>query len=239
MKKAILLSGLMLGILGISYSQSSIEFIPMGGYTFPEKLSFDQSFGRIGDAINVGGSFQFNFNRHFGLELMYNRVDATAKMYDYGSSLNQAPVYQTQAGINYIMLGPVSTAQVPGSPVHLFFGALLGAAIYTPGPADISYSNAAFAWGLQTGANIYITRRLGLRISGRLLSGAAPHHGSGYYFGRFGENHGGYFSNPPIYQLGFNAGLVIGLGQALPEYKPAERNPRRRLAPRSRRYYYY
>ena len=238
MKKTILLTGLMLGILGISFSQSSIEFIPMGGYTFPEKLNFDQSYGRIGDAFNVGGSFQFNFNRHFGLELMYNRVDATAKMYDYGNPVNRPPFYQTQTGINYIMLGPVSTAQVPGSPVHLFFGALLGAAIYTPGPDDLS-SNVGFAWGLQTGANIYFTRRLGLRISGRLLSGAAPNHGSGYYFGSFGESHGGFFSNPSIYQLGFNAGLVIGLGQALPEYKRAERTPHRRPASHPRRYYYY
>ncbi|HEY4154122.1 MAG TPA: hypothetical protein VGM24_01805 [Puia sp.] len=237
MKKTIWITVLMFGIMGYSFGQSAIEFIPMGGYTFPDKLSFDHSFGRIEDGYNVGGSFQFNFNRHFGLELMYNRVDAQAKMYDYGSSMSQAPFYQTRSATNYIMLGPVSSVQVPGSPVQLFFGAMLGAAIYTPGPDDFS-SNASFAWGLQTGTNIYFTRRLGLRLSARLLSATASDHGSGYYFGSFGESHGGYFSNPPIYQFGFNAGLVIGLGRALPEYRRPAR-PQRRPAPHPRRYYYY
>ncbi|MDP4128968.1 MAG: hypothetical protein Q8918_04955 [Bacteroidota bacterium] len=236
MKKTIWLTCFLFGLLGLSFGQSSIEFIPMAGYTFPEKLNFNDSYGRLGDAINLGGSFQFNFNRHFGLELMYDRVDATAKMYDYGSPINRAPFYQTQAGINYIMLGPVSTVQVPGSPVHLFFGVLLGAAVYTPGPDDLS-SNAGLAWGLQTGANIYFTRRVGLRISARLLSGTAPDQGSGYYLGSFGESHNGYYSNPSIYQFGLNAGLIIGLGHALPEYRRTERQ--RRHAPRPRRYYYY
>jgi hypothetical protein len=238
MKKTIWIIALVLGGMGYSFGQSAVEFIPMAGYTFPDKLRFDQSFGRIGDALNVGGSFQFNFTRHFGLELMYNRVDATAKMYDYGSSPNDAPFYKTQAGINYLTLGPVSRIQVPGSPVHLFFGALIGAAIYTPGPDNFS-SNAAFAWGLQTGTDIYFNRRLGLRLSARLLSANATDQGSGYYFGSFGETHGGYFANPPIYQFGFNAGLIIGLGRALPEYtRPAVR-PQRRHVPPPRRYYYY
>lgn len=237
MKKTIWIILLMLGSLGYSFAQSSIEFIPMAGYTFPDKLSFDHSFGRIDGGLTLGGSFQFNFTRNFGLELMYNRMDATAKMYDYGSTINQSSFYRTQAGINYIMLGPVSSIQVPGSPVHLFFGALLGAAVYTPGPDDFS-SNAGFAWGLQTGTNIYFTRRLGLRLSARLLSSMASNHGSGYYFGSFGESHGGYFSNPAIYQFGFNAGLVIGLGQPSKVYQHSQR-PQRRTPPRPRRYYYY
>jgi hypothetical protein len=238
MKKTVLLSCFLLGIMGYSFAQSSIEFIPMAGYTFPEKLNFNNAYGRLGDAVNLGGSFQFNFSRRFGLELMYNRVDATAKMYDYGGSVNRTPFYQTQAGINYIMLGPVSTVQVPGSPVHLFFGALLGAAIYTPGPDDLS-SNAGLAWGLQTGANIYFNSRLGLRLSARLLSGTAPDQGSGYYLGSFGESHNGYYANPSIYQFGFNAGLIIGLGRPLAEYRRPVRQQQRRPAPHPRRYYYY
>jgi hypothetical protein len=237
MKKTISLAGLMFVLLGFSYGQSSIEFIPMAGYTFPDKLNFDQSYGRISGGLNLGGSFQFNFSRHFGLELMYDRMDAPAKMYNYGGSIDQAPIYQTQSGTNYIMVSPVSTVQVPGSPVHLFFGALLGAAIYTPGPTNFS-SNAGFAWGLQTGANIYFTQRLGLRISARLLSAEAPGQGSGYYFGSFGENHGGYYTNPSIYQFGFNAGLIIGLGRPLAEYKRPQRTYRRSPPPQ-RRYYYY
>ncbi len=235
MKKTIWLTGLMLGILGFSFGQTSIEFIPTAGYTFPDRLDFNQSYGRIGDAVNLGGSFQFNFSQRFGLELMYDRVGAPAKMYDYPSHADQAPFYQTQAGINYIMAGPVSSVQVPGSPVHLFFGALIGAAINTPGPTDLS-GNAGFAWGLQTGTDIFFNPRLGLRISARLLSAEPPGGGSGYYFGSFGETNGGYFSNPSIYQFSFNAGLIIGLGRPLPQYVRQQRSYRR---PPPRRYYYY
>jgi hypothetical protein len=239
MKKTIWITVLTLGIIGYSFGQSSIEFIPTAGYTFPDKLSFDQSIGRIDDGLNLGGSVQFNFTRNFGLELMYNRVDADAKMYDYGSNMSSRPFYQTHAGINYILIGPISSVQVPGSPVHLFFGGMLGAAVYTPGTDDFS-GNAGFAWGLQTGTNIYFTRKLGLRLSARLLSATPSNHGSGYYFGRFGENHGGYFSNPPIYQFGFNAGLIIGLGQASKAVQQHSSGPARRShVPRPRRYYYY
>ena len=238
MKKTIWITFLTLGIIGYSFGQSSIEFIPTAGYTFPDKLSFDQSFGRIDDGLNLGGSVRFNFTRNFGLELMYNRVDADAKMYDYGSNMSSRPFYQTHAGINYILIGPISSVQVPGSPVHLFFGGMLGAAVYTPGTDDFS-GNAGFAWGLQTGTNIYFTRKLGLRLSARLLSATPSNHGSGYYFGSFGENHGGYFSNPPIYQFGFNAGLIIGLGQASKVQQRPARPERRSHVPRPRRYYYY
>jgi hypothetical protein len=159
-------------------------------------------------------------------------------MYDYGSNMSSRPFYQTHAGINYILIGPISSVQVPGSPVHLFFGGMLGAAVYTPGTDDFS-GNAGFAWGLQTGTNIYFTRKLGLRLSARLLSATPSNHGSGYYFGSFGENHGGYFSNPPIYQFGFNAGLIIGLGQASKAQQRPARPERRSHVPRPRRYYYY
>ncbi len=69
MKKWILLSGIMCCMFGISFAQSSIEFIPTGGYTFGDKLDFANTFGRIDAAFNYGGSFQFNFNRHMGIEI--------------------------------------------------------------------------------------------------------------------------------------------------------------------------
>jgi len=72
MKKWILLSGLMCCMFVVSFAQSSVEFIPTGGYTFADKLNFANSFGRVDAAFNYGGSFQFNFNRNFGIEVAYN-----------------------------------------------------------------------------------------------------------------------------------------------------------------------
>ena len=51
MKKGILLSAFLCCIFGISFAQSSIEFIPTGGYTFADKLNFTSTFGRIDAAL--------------------------------------------------------------------------------------------------------------------------------------------------------------------------------------------
>jgi hypothetical protein len=233
MKKCILLVGLMSCILGCSYAQSTIEFIPMGGYTFADQLNFSNTFGRIESGFNYGGSFQFNFTRRIGIELMYNRMDVDANLYNYGAVPGDIPQYHTNGAINYIMAGPVSSFPLPGSNASLFVGASLGAAIFSPSPNTFS-SNAAFAYGFQAGANIYINPQVGIRLSGRLL-GAAPT-SSGYYFGYWGDPGGYYYSHPGIVQFGFNVGLIIGLGSVLPEYhKPA----RMHRAPPQRKYYYY
>jgi hypothetical protein len=234
MKKLVLLSGVLCCVLG-AFAQSSVEFIPTVGFTFPDKLNFANTFGRIDAGVNYGGSFQFNFNRHIGVEVMYNRMQVPAKMYNYGAVPGDAPIYQTSAGINYIMAGPVSSFPLPGSPVSLFFGADLGAAVFTPSPNTFS-SNASFAYGFQMGANIHIDERFGIRLSGRLL-GTAPT-SSGYYFGGFGDSGGAYFTDPGIVQFGFNVGFIIGLGRPLPAYQRPEGRSHR--APREpRKYYYY
>ena len=234
MKKLILLSGLLCGMIGSGMAQSSIEFIPQGGYTFADQLNFNSTFGRIDAGFNYGGSFQFNFNRHIGIEFLYNRMQVPAKLYNYGALPGDVPIYQTSAGINYIMAGPVSSFPLPGSPVSLFFGADLGAAIFTPSPNSFS-SNAAFAYGFQAGTNIYVDPRFGIRLSARLL-GTAPT-SSGYYFGGWGDTGGYYSSNPGIVQFGFNVGIIIGLGQILPAYQQPQR--RYRTPPPPRKYYYY
>jgi hypothetical protein len=234
MKKLILLSGLACCMCIAGFAQSTIEFIPQGGYTFGDKLDFANSFGKLDAGFNYGGSFQFNFNRRIGLELMYNRMQVPAKLYNYGAIPGDNPIYQTSAGINYIMAGPVSRFPLPGSPVSLFMGADLGAAIFTPSPNSFS-SNAAFAYGFQAGADIFVDPRFGIRLSGRLLGTAPP--SSGYYFGYWGDPGGYYVTNPGLVQFAFNIGIIIGLGNELPEYQKVERPHHSPRPPR--KYYYY
>ena len=232
MKKGILLSGLLCCMFG-AFAQTSIEFIPMGGYTFADKLNFSSTFGRIDAGFNYGGSFQFNLNRRLGIEVMYNRMHVPANLYNYGAVPGDQPLYSTVAGINYILAGPVSSFPLPESPVSLFFGADLGAAFFTPQPNTFS-SNVYFAYGLQAGANIYVDPRFGIRLSARLL-GTAPT--SGYYFGYWGEPGSYYYNEPSILQFGFNLGFIIGLGNVLPAYQKAQKPPRQHRPPR--KYYYY
>jgi hypothetical protein len=232
MKKGLLFSLFLCCMFGASFAQSSIELIPQGGYTFADKVNFANTFGRIDEGFNYGGSLQFNFNRHIGIEFMYNRMDVPAQIFDYGALPGDVPLYQTNAGINYVMAGPVSSFPLPHSPANLFFGADLGAAFFSPNPYDFS-SNVKFAYGFQFGTNIYLDPKVGIRLSGRLL-GIAP--SNGYYFGGWGDPGGYYGYNPGIVQFGFNVGIIIGLGEVLPVYQKAERAPR---GPKPRKYYYY
>jgi len=232
MKKGILLSTLLCCMLGVSFAQTSFEIIPQAGYTFADKVNFYNSFGHINEGFNYGGSMQFNVNRHFGFEIMYNRMDVPAQIYNFGAMPGDAPLYQTNAGINYIMAGPITTFPLPGSPANLFFGVDLGAAIFTPNPVDFS-SDVKFAYGFQFGTNIYLNPNVGIRLSGRLL-GTAPT--GGYYFGSWGYPGSYYGYNAGILQFGFNAGLIIGLGQVLPAYHKPNRPPQYH---QPRKYYYY
>jgi hypothetical protein len=234
MKKWVIFSGFLCCIAGISFGQTTIEFIPTGGYTFGDKMNFGNTFGTIDAGYNYGGAFQFNFSRHFGFEFSYNRLQVPASLYNNGELPGDKPIYQTSAGINYIMAGPVTRFTLPESPVSLFMGADLGAAIFTPSPNTFS-SNAVFAYGFQAGADIFVDPRFGIRLSGRLL-GTAPTT-SGYYFGEWGYPGSYYASGPGLVQFGFNVGLIIGLGRELPVYHKTARPTHPQPPPR--RYYYY
>jgi Outer membrane protein beta-barrel domain len=228
MKKLIFATAFLALLQISSYAQTSFEFVPGAGYTFSDQVGFGNSYGRIDGAVNYGGSFLFNANRSFGLELMYNRMDTRYGIYNYGE---QAPVEKSNLSANYIMVGPVQSFNIPGSSVRPYIGAMVGAAWFEPGPADNS-SNTKFAWGAQAGVNVNVSPRFGLRFGARLLA-PVEGGGAGLYFGNFGGgvSYSGYSS---VYQFGLNAGLIIGIGKVLPQYRPSRYRPH----PRYYRYNY-
>jgi hypothetical protein len=88
-----------------------------------------------------------------------------------------------------------------------------------------------FAAGFQLGTNIYVSPRVGLQLKAQMLSPVDAAGGS-LFFSNYGSG-GGISTYSSMYQFSLNAGLIIGLGQILPEpgYHPGHR-------PRYRRYYY-
>src|SRR6516162_7608016 len=100
MKKTALLSLFTFVCIFHTMAQTSFELVPTGGYTFPDQVNFYNAYGRIEESLNYGGSLMFNASRHFGIELMYNRIEASSGIYDYGS---QSLLQQEHVAINYIM----------------------------------------------------------------------------------------------------------------------------------------
>jgi hypothetical protein len=231
MRKIIFTVALAVFVASCSWAQTSVELIPTAGYTFASRTDFYDSYGRINGGLNLGGSLKFNLNRSFGMEVLYSHMNTQSGLYEYGYGGNK--LSGGDLALDYIMLGGVQSFGIPNSTVRPFLGAFLGAAVLTPGTADYS-NDTKFAVGVQLGANIYVSPRLGLQLKAQLLS-PVDAAGGDFFFSNFGSG-GGISTYSSIYQFSLNAGLIIGLGQVLPEQIYSR--PARRPGPRHYRYYY-
>jgi hypothetical protein len=216
-----------------SFSQAQVELIPNAGYTFPSRTDFYDVYGRINGGLNLGGSLKFNLNRNFGLEVLYDHMSTQSGVYQYGYGGEK--LAGGDLSLDYIMLGMVPSFGIPGSTVRPFIGALVGAAVLTPGVNSVYSSDTKFAMGLQLGTNIYCSPRIGFQLKAQLLS-PVDGGGGGFYFSNYGVGSSA-SSYSSIYQFSLNAGLIIGLGQVLPE-QVYHRSYRTRARPRPYRYYY-
>ena len=217
-----------------SFAQTQIELIPNAGYTFPSRTDFYDTYGRINGGLNLGGSLKFNLNRSLGVEVLYNHMNTQSGLYEYGYGGEKLAGGDLK--LDYIMLGLVPSFGIPGSTVRPFVGAFLGAAVMTPGAANTDYtSETKFAVGFQLGTYIYCSPRVGIQLKAQMLS-PVDGSGGGFYFSNYGagSNISTYNS---IYQFSLNAGVIIGLGQVLPQ-QVYHRSYRPRARPRPYRYYY-
>jgi hypothetical protein len=227
-KIAIILSVVLVFLsAGRTLAQTSVELIPQVGYAFPERNDFYNTYGRVAGGLNLGGAVNFNINRNFGIEVLYNHVSSSSGVYNYGydggTQINGGNLSQ-----DFIMAGPVISGNIPNSTVRPFLGLLFGADIMTPGPGY--QSNSYFAVGFQLGTNIYISPRVGIQLKAQFLSPAGGAGGAFYYNNYYG---GQIDPNQSTYQFTLGGGLIIGLGRVLPQPRPASRRPR----PRYYRYY--
>jgi hypothetical protein len=230
-KTAIILPAVLLLAIH-SFAQTSVELIPAAGYTFASRTDFYNDYGRIAGGLNLGGSIKFNINRSTGIEVLYSHMSTTSGIYQYGPDRTQ--LAGGNLNLDYIMLGPVQSFNIPNSTVRPFIGALLGAAIFTPDANSGNSSDTRFAMGFQLGTNIYVSPRVGIQLKAQLLS-PVDGAGGGFYFSNYGSG-GGLNTYSSIYQFSLGGGLIIGLGRVLPEQ--VYRRPARRPGPRHYRYYY-
>jgi hypothetical protein len=233
MRKILILLPLAVLLAMHSFAQTQVELIPAAGYTFPSRTDFYDSYGRVNGGLNFGGSLKFNLNRNFGLELMYNRMNTQSGLYQYGYGGDK--LAGGDLTLDYFMLGGVES--FGNGQVRPFIGAFLGAAVLTPGtdPSNNYSNDTKFAMGFQLGTNIYVSPRVGLQLKAQMLS-PVDGSGGGFYFSNYGAGASidGYSS---VYQFSLNAGLIIGLGQILPE-QVYHRRTYRPARPRPYRYYY-
>jgi hypothetical protein len=231
MRKIAIIVSVVLLSAASSFAQTSVELIPQAGYSFPARNDFYNDYGRVAGALNLGGAINFNVNRNFGFEVLYNHQSSSSSVNNYGfdGGTQLAGGHLMQ---DYIMGGLVFSGSIPNSTVRPFLGLLLGADILTPAAGSGYSSNGYFAGGFQVGANIYISPRVGIQLKAQLLTPFNSAGGAYYYSNYYG---GGINPNQSIYSFTLGGGLIIGLGRILPE--PVYHRPARRPRPRYYRYY--
>lgn len=178
MKKYLLLIVVFFFSLAMS-AQSAHSFLLnlYGGYTFSDKVDFDNSYARVEDGFEYGIGLEYFIMDNASIELKYNRLDTHMPFYTK-TSLNDgaiAPGTQLNAGddkgaINYILadytyyFGSASQKAIP------FLGAGAGISILeTPQSGSGTY----FAWEIKAGVKIKTDSALSINLHAYLQSMSA------------------------------------------------------------------
>ena len=215
--KKIMLIPVLLFIVASASAQSKLRLNGYASYVFND--GFDEAndvntyySGKVKGGLQWGGGFEFFTNPYYSLELMYLNKSTTAPV-DFRAGLtNPAKHEDFDVSLNYILLAgnrfkPMSNGKVEG-----FGGLMMGVVISdvkAPSTGE-SGSNTNFAWGGRIGANIWLSSRMGLRLSTQILASTKAT-GGDLYFSYYGpvvlEDY------TTLWQYGLGGGLTFRLGK--------------------------
>ena len=214
--KKIMLIPVLLFIVASASAQSKLRLNGYASYVFND--GFDEANdvntyfrGKVNGGLQWGGGLEFFTNPYYSLELMYLNKSTTAPV-DFRAGLTtQARHEDFDVSLNYILLAgnrfkPMSNGKVEG-----FGGLMMGVLITdvkSPSTGE-SGSNTNFAWGGRLGANIWLSDRIGLRLTTQILASTKAT-GGDLYFSYYGpivlEDY------TTLWQYGLGGGLTFRLG---------------------------
>ena len=214
--KKIMLIPVLLFIVASASAQSKLRLNGYASYVFND--GFDEANdvntyfrGKVNGGLQWGGGLEFFTNPYYSLELMYLNKSTTAPV-DFRAGLTtQARHEDFDVSLNYILLAgnrfkPMSNGKVEG-----FGGLMMGVLISdvkSPSTGE-SGSNTNFAWGGRLGANIWLSDRIGLRLTTQILA-TTKATGGDLYFSYYGpivlEDY------TTLWQYGLGGGLTFRLG---------------------------
>ena len=148
-----------------------------GGYTFKDKVEFDNSYAYVEDGFEYGAGLEYFIMDNASIELKYNRLDTSMPLYTTILTPNGglAPGTQVNAGddkgaINYVLadytyyFGSSSQKAIP------FLGAGAGVAILeSPQNGNGTY----FAWEVKAGVKVKTNSPLSINLHAYLQSMSA------------------------------------------------------------------
>jgi outer membrane protein W len=178
MKKNYLLFVVFFFSLAVS-AQSSKSFLlnVYGGYTFSDKVEYDNAYGYVEDGFEYGIGLEYFFIENNSIELKYNRLDTKLPLYALPLR-NQVNAGDDKGAVNYILadytyyFGSNSQKALP------FVGAGAGVSILeTPKSGNGTY----FAWEIKAGVKIKTNSPVSINLHAYLQSMSAAV-GNDYYW---------------------------------------------------------
>lgn len=183
----------------------TVEITPFGGYVFPATMNADGGDVRFNGNGQYGAMINIGVSRVMDVDLIYNRSDTKADVNSYYSLAGNA--WQVPISINYMHVGFTKNFRV-NPLVSPFVGFNLGTCLFYP--KEKYQEEWFFSMGLNGGAKIYFSKRVGLRIQAQAFM---PIQGSGFsMFVGTGGSGGGVSVYSTMVQFGFTGGLIFRLG---------------------------
>jgi len=204
MRKSILIMAALIWLPFIMNAQK-VELTPFGGYVFPGTMNGGYGDIRFYGNAQYGGMMSIAISRVMDVDLIYNRSDTKAQLryFDQMIGYQEVPL-----SINYMHLGFTKNFRISPN-VSPFIGYNLGVCVFAP--TEKYVDQWFFSMGLNGGAKIYFSKRVGLRLQ---LQAMCPIQGSGFsFFVGSGGSGGGVSVYSTLVQFGATGGLIFRLGK--------------------------
>jgi Outer membrane protein beta-barrel domain len=210
MKKAILSLFFIAAFAGIATAQK-FRINAYGAYVFNDKVDYSSGSnyynGTVEGGFQGGAGLEYMFNHTSGLEFNYLHQSTNAPFTYY----NDGAKDQTfDMKINYYLFDFNHYFELSNEKIEPFLGLGLGWAGLSASTSQGSGNRSAFAWNIKGGTNIWLGKRVALKLQAQLASASAAT-GGGYFWSYWGPVYATTYTS--IYQFSLGGGLVFKLGK--------------------------
>ena len=202
MKKILLITSFVLGILTLQAQPGTISLNLDAGYTFQDKVNFDAAYTEIQAGFRYGGGIEYFADFNKSITLKYHRMDTHFPLYrQNGQQINSDK--DSKGSVNYILLGGNTYFGNMDAKARPYGGLGLGVGVL--GVNDNTATK--FAWDARLGVKIKTPSVVSLKLEAYMQSIISTF-GSDVWIG-----YGGYAYAVPdyatIWQFGFSGILCF------------------------------
>jgi hypothetical protein len=200
MKKLLLIIFILATSIALkAQDQGTVLFNFYNGYSFDDKVSFDDTYTKIQGGYQWGGGFEFFARDNKSLELKYLRMATNFPLFtDAGVPISYG---SDQGSLNYILFGGTNYfGKKEGAKVLPYAGIEAGL-----GLVSLGYTRWKFAWGGKLGMKIKTSSKVSLNLHGYFQS----------IIGAFGSDSWQAYPGVVVTTPDYAASFQIGVGGVL------------------------